>query len=57
MKTISQQEVFDLIQKEVEFNLDEANHNNDNLAHLFKLGILDANERLIELQKQILDMK
>ena len=56
MRILTTHEVFDLIQKEVEFNLTKAKFSNKELTSEFKIGILDANQRLIDLQQRILDM-
>ena len=53
MKTIELQEVYDLIQKEIDFNLESAKSGNNNSPD-FNLGILDANSRLIELQRLVI---
>ena len=55
MKTLNKNEVFELIQKEISCNLNKVE--DKTLTPEFKLGILHANKRFIDLQQSILDMK
>ena len=55
MKTLTKNEVFELINEEISFNLESVE--NSELSPDFKLGILQANLRFIKLSQRILQLK